>query len=97
MIIKKYQVLCNGEAGMRITSTKTFDNGLEYPMGTYFWNTIDNATNVDNIVTKDVMTLDNIGRLTVNKIKLGNYDLEAVDNGDGTQTLKWGNIVIGTQ
>lgn len=86
-----------GESGMRVTSIKTFDNGIQYPLGTYFWNVIDNATSTDNIVTKDIMSLDNTGRLTVNKIRLGNYDLEAIDNGDGTQTLKWGNIVLGTQ
>ncbi len=85
------------ESGVKITGIKTFNNGLKYPIPTFFWNIVDNATNQDTIVEKTVMELDSESRLTVNKIKLGKYDLEAVDNGDGTQSLKWGNIILGTQ
>lgn len=85
-----------GESGMRVTSLKTFDNGLEYPMGTYFWNVIDNATSTDNVVTKDVMTLDNTGRLTVDKIRLGNFDLQVINDG-GNQKLMWGAVELGSQ
>jgi hypothetical protein len=85
------------ESGVRIKSLKTFSNGLKYPVPTYFWDIVDDANSQNNILTKNLMELDSTGRLTVNKIKLGDYDLEVIKNGDGTQTLKWGNINIGTQ
>ncbi len=85
------------ESGVQIIGLKEFDNGLIYPVPKYFWNIIDNATNINTIQKKTLMELDNTGRLTVNKIKLGDYDLEVIDNGNGSQSLKWGNIVLGTQ
>jgi hypothetical protein len=43
------------------------------------------------------MTLDSESRLTVEKIKLGSYDLTVTTDETGKETLKWGNIVLGTQ
>ncbi len=43
------------------------------------------------------MELDSEGRLTVSKIRLGKFDLEAIDNENGTQSLRWGNIILATQ
>ncbi len=85
------------ESGVKITGLKTFKNGIQYPVPKYFWNIVNDATDQNQIEDKTVMELDSESRLTVNKIKLGKYDLEAIDNGDGTQSLKWGNIVLGTQ
>ncbi len=85
------------ESGVKITGLKTFKNGLQYPVPKYFWNIVNDATDQNTIEEKTLMELDNEGRLTVDKIRLGKYDLEAIDNGDGTQTLKWGNIVLGIQ
>jgi hypothetical protein len=85
------------ESGVRVNHLKTFDNGIQYPIPTYFWNYIDNATNKDEIITKDIMTLDSESRLTVEKIKLGSYDLTVTTDETGKETLKWGNIVLGTQ
>ena len=86
------------ESGVRIDSLKKFNNGINYPIPVYFWNYIDNANDKDNIITKDIMTLDSESRLTVNKIRLGSYDLTVEkDENTGLETLKWGNIILGTQ
>ena len=86
------------ESGVRIDSLKKFDNGITYPIPKYFWNYIDNASAKDNIITKDIMTLDAESRLEVSKIKLGNYDLTVIkDEITGIETLKWGNIILGKQ
>ena len=86
------------ESGVRIDSLKKFDNGITYPIPKYFWNYIDNASDIDNIITKDIMTLDAESRLKVSKIKLGSYDLTVIkDEITGIETLKWGNIILGKQ
>ncbi len=85
------------ESGVKITGLKTFKNGVQYPVPKYFWNIVNDATDQDTIEEKTLMELDSESRLTVDKIRLGKYDLVAIDNGDGTETLKWGNIVLGTQ
>jgi hypothetical protein len=86
------------ESGVRIDSLKKFNNGINYPIPKYFWNYIDNANDKDNIVTKDIMTLDSESRLTVEKLRLGSYDLTVEkDPNTGVETLKWGNIVLGSQ
>ena len=66
-------------------------------MPKYFWNIVDDATDKNTIEKKKIMELDNQGRLTVSKIRLGKYDLEAIDNKDGTQSLRWGNVILAIQ
>ena len=85
------------ESGVSITGLKTFTNGIKYPVPKYFWNIVNNATDENTIEKKTIMELDDEGRLSVSKIKLGKYDLETVDNLDGTQSLKWGNVILATQ
>jgi len=86
------------ESGVRIDYLKKFNNGINYPIPKYFWNYIDNANDKNNIITKDIMTLDSESRLTVNKIRLGSYDLTVErDENTGKETLKWGNIILGSQ
>ena len=86
------------ESGVRIDSLKKFDNNVNYHIPKYFWNYIENSNDKDNIITKDIMTLDSESRLTVEKIRLGSYDLTVEkDPNTGVETLKWGNIVLGSQ
>ena len=85
------------ESGISIVGLKTFKNGLKYPVPKYFWNIVDDATDKNTIEKKKIMELDSQGRLTVNKIRLGKFDLEAVDNKDGTQSLRWGNVILAIQ
>ncbi len=85
------------ESGIKITGLKTFKNGIQYPIPKYFWNIVNDATDQNTVEEKTLMELDSESRLTVSKIKLGGYDLEAIDNGNGTQSLKWGSIILGTQ
>ena len=86
------------ESGVRVDSLKRFNNGINYPIPKYFWNYIDDANDKNNIITKDIMTLDSESRLTVDKIKLGSYDLTVEkDENTGIETLKWGNIILGKQ
>jgi hypothetical protein len=85
------------ESGVSIVGLKTFKNGLKYPVPKYFWNIVDDATDKNTIEKKTIMELDSNSRLTVSKIRLGKFDLEAIDNPDGTQSLRWGNIILGTQ
>ena len=86
------------ESGVRIDSLKKFENGIIYPIPKYFWNYIDNSTDKDNIITKDIMTLDSESRLKVEKIRLGSYDLVVEkDINTGVEILKWGNIILGNQ
>jgi len=85
------------ESGVSITGLKTFTNGIKYPVPKYFWNIVNDATDKNTIEKKTIMELDSESRLTVSKIKLGNFDLVAVDNNNGTQSLKWGNVTLATQ
>jgi hypothetical protein len=85
------------ESGISIVGLKTFKNGLKYPVPKYFWNIVDDATDKNTIEKKKVMELDSEGRLTVSKIRLGKYDLESVNNSDGTQSLRWGNVILAIQ
>lgn len=85
------------ESGVSITGLKTFTNGIKYPVPKYFWNIVNDATDKNTIEKKTIMELDSESRLTVSKIKLGNFDLVAVDNNNGTQSLKWGNVILATQ
>ena len=85
------------ESGVSITGLKTFTNGIKYPVPKYFWNIVNDATDKNTVEKKTIMELDSEGRLTVSKIKLGNFYLEAVDNNNGTQSLKWGSVTLGTQ
>jgi hypothetical protein len=85
------------ESGVSITKLKTFKNGIKYPVPKYFWDIVNDATDINTIEKKTIMELDDDGRLTVSKIRLGKYDLEAINNIDGTQSLKWGNVILATQ
>jgi len=84
--------------GIRLNGLKTFKNGIEYPTSTFFWSIVDDNKETDNTVDqKTIMELDHKGTLHVDKIRLGDYDLQVVRNSNGTQTLRWGSIPLGTQ
>jgi len=85
------------QSGVSIVGVKKFKNGINYPVPKYFWNIVSDATDKNTIEKTTLMELDSSGRLHVSKIRLGKYDLEAVDNCDGTQSLRWGNVILARQ
>ena len=85
------------QSGVSIVGVKKFKNGINYPVPKYFWNIVSDATDKNTIEKTTIMELESSGRLNVSKIRLGKYDLEAVDNCDGTQSLRWGNVIIARQ
>ena len=60
-------------------------------------NVVDNNPVTNETSERKILYVDNDSKLFVNSIKLGDYNLEVVkDSINGTQSLKWGSVILGT-
>lgn len=89
-----------GNFGAYVDKSFNIGKNVDYPVVKYFWRAVtslDNDDPINNTVRTDIMTLDADGMLSVNKIKLGDFELK-VENGTGDdvnkQFLKWGDTII---
>ncbi len=81
--------------GVKVEKLRNF-NGINYPVPKYTWNIIDSITPEGNLTQKTLMSLESESRLTVEKIKLGSFDL-TVEKVGNKEVLKWGSVILGEQ